>query len=84
MNKKIALVTGANRGIGLEVVKQLSELGFFVFLGSRNKDKINDLLKKLNSKAENIAPIIIDVTNEDSIHAAFMQLSKSLKNNLAI
>lgn len=35
MPQRIALVTGANKGIGREVVRQLSRLGMIVYLGSR-------------------------------------------------
>ena len=37
-SQKIALVTGANRGIGLEVMKQLAELGIYVIATSRDMD----------------------------------------------
>ncbi len=36
-NKKIALVIGANKDIGREVVRQLSETGLRVYLGARNE-----------------------------------------------
>ena len=37
--QKIALVTGANRGIGLEICKQLAQNGFQVILSARNAEK---------------------------------------------
>jgi len=33
---KIALITGANKGIGFETAKQLVQKGFYVYIGSRN------------------------------------------------
>jgi NAD(P)-dependent dehydrogenase (short-subunit alcohol dehydrogenase family) len=38
-NRPVALVTGANKGIGLEVAKQLATSGFFVYLGCRDKER---------------------------------------------
>ncbi len=37
--RRVAIVTGANRGIGLEVVRQLADRGYSVVLGSRDLAK---------------------------------------------
>ena len=68
MNKKIVLITGANRGIGLEVAKQLIELNYFVILGMRNVNHDNIQLKSIDSK--NSMMISLDVTNFESISTA--------------
>jgi NAD(P)-dependent dehydrogenase (short-subunit alcohol dehydrogenase family) len=65
---KRALVTGANKGIGLETVKQLLALGFYVYLGSRDLQKGKETAKQLNSG--NLEAIQIDVSNEQSIAKA--------------
>lgn len=66
-----ALITGANRSIGLELVKQLSKKGLFVYLGTRDLEKGKAVVKELNAEGfENIKPIQIDVTNQASILAA--------------
>jgi NAD(P)-dependent dehydrogenase (short-subunit alcohol dehydrogenase family) len=68
---KSVLITGANRSIGLEITKQLSKQGLFVYLGSRDLDKGNEIVKELNKDGfQNIKAIQIDVTNPDSILAA--------------
>ncbi len=68
---KSVLITGANRSIGLEIVKQLSKKGLFVYLGSRDLEKGKAAVKELNENGfENIKAIEIDVTNSDSILAA--------------
>ena len=68
---KSVLITGANRSIGLELVKQLSKKGLFVYLGSRDLEKGKAVVKELNENGfENIQAIEIDVTNSDSILAA--------------
>ncbi len=66
-----ALITGANRSIGLETAKQLSQKGLFVYLGSRDLAKGEVIVKELNEKGfQNIKAIEIDVTNPESILAA--------------
>lgn len=68
---KIVLITGANRSIGLEISKQLSKKGLFVYLGSRNLEKGNQVVKELNKNGfANIKAIEIDVTKPESIVAA--------------
>jgi len=73
---KIVLVTGANQGIGLEVVRQLSVMkDHHILLGSRNAQKGADAAASLQKDAPEgttlpITPITIDVTSDDSISAA--------------
>ena len=68
---KSVLITGANKGIGLETAKQLSKKGLFVYLGSRNSEKGNAIIKELSDKGfQNVKVIEIDVTKADSILSA--------------
>lgn len=65
------LITGANRSIGLETAKQLSQKGLFVYLGSRDLTKGESIVKELVEQGfDNIKAIEIDVTNTESISAA--------------
>ena len=67
---RIALVTGANRGIGLEIVKQLSRAGLMSVLGSRDVAKGREAAAKLASEGLEPPAVELDVTNEESIRAA--------------
>ena len=66
-DKPVALVTGANKGIGLQIAKDLAARGFTVLVGSRN-------LERGESAAKEVAPdalaLQLDVTNQASIAAA--------------
>jgi NAD(P)-dependent dehydrogenase (short-subunit alcohol dehydrogenase family) len=65
------LITGANRSIGLELVKQFSKKGLFVYLGTRDLEKGQVVVNELHKNGfENIKAIQIDVTNPDTILAA--------------
>src|SRR6202040_1713609 len=61
---KIALVTGGNRGIGLETVKQLAQRGMHVLLGARNEAKGLEAAKKLKSEGLDVEFIQLDVDDE--------------------
>ncbi len=87
---KTALVTGANRGIGYEICRQLGELGFHVIASGRNETKINDAASTLSASGYKVTPQVLDVTNEDSIATVSSFLAKkgitldALVNNAAI
>ncbi|MBN8707090.1 MAG: SDR family oxidoreductase [Bacteroidetes bacterium] len=59
---KLAVVTGANKGIGFEIVRQLSEKGFTVILTARHAGKGEEAAKTFG---ENVHFFQMDVTNSD-------------------
>ena len=61
---KIALVTGANKGIGFEVARQLAAKGFRVFIGARNDKAGRDAANKIGERATFLK---IDVSDRASI-----------------
>ncbi len=68
---KSVLITGANKGIGLETAKQLSDKGLIVYLGSRDINKGNAVVKELNEIGfKNVKAVRIDVTKEETIAEA--------------
>ncbi len=67
---KTALVTGANKGIGLEVVKQLLLLNFRVILASRNEERGLEAINKLKKYTDNLFFVQMDVGDEESVKRA--------------
>jgi NAD(P)-dependent dehydrogenase (short-subunit alcohol dehydrogenase family) len=68
---KSALVTGANKGIGLEVARLLAQHGFYVYVGSRSLANGVAAVAKLHAAGlVHVEAIELDVTNPDSIRAA--------------
>lgn len=76
--QKIALVTGANKGIGLEIVRQLSQGGFQVFLTARDRQRGEEASKRLQQDGLNVEFLQLDVTDEASIE----QLVKELESRI--
>ena len=72
--EKIALVTGATRGIGLETVRQLAETGVHVLLAGRNRDKAVEAALALQAKGLSVEAIALDVTDASSIASAALQV----------
>lgn len=74
---KSALITGANKGIGLETARQLLQKGFHVYLGSRDIKNGLEAARKLKSEGlTNVKAIQIDVTDENSVNAARAEIGK--------
>jgi NAD(P)-dependent dehydrogenase (short-subunit alcohol dehydrogenase family) len=71
---KIALITGANKGIGLEVARQLGAQGVTVFMGARNPQLGKDAEAKLRASGANAHFIELDVTKREIVGRAAEQL----------
>lgn len=67
---KIALVTGATRGIGLETSRQLARAGVTVLLAGRNKDATDRAVAALRADGLAVQPLVLDVNDPESIAAA--------------
>lgn len=63
----MALITGANRGLGLEIARQLGEKGFVVVLGGRNAEKVENAAAKLRKDGLDAHSVKLDVTNQSDI-----------------
>ena len=67
-----ALVTGANKGIGFETVRQLVAAGWTVWLGSRDGDRGRDAVAKIETETYDgtVRLLVVDVTDDDSVTSA--------------
>jgi NAD(P)-dependent dehydrogenase (short-subunit alcohol dehydrogenase family) len=67
---KVALVTGANKGIGFDIARQLGQAGFFVYLGVRDAERGAKAASTLQGEGLHVKAIALDVTNAATITAA--------------
>jgi NAD(P)-dependent dehydrogenase (short-subunit alcohol dehydrogenase family) len=74
-DKQVALVTGGNRGIGYELVKQLSLKGFKVILASRDREMGNKAVQKLKELDLDVSCVEMDVANYESISQAAVSIN---------
>jgi NAD(P)-dependent dehydrogenase (short-subunit alcohol dehydrogenase family) len=75
-NTRIALVTGATRGIGLETVRQLAATGVHTLLAGRDRAKAVDAALKLQAEGLPVEAIELDVTDAASLSAAADAVAK--------
>lgn len=86
----VALVTGANRGIGFEVVRQLAQMGFTAILGSRDEHKGKEAAGELTREGLKVFAHRLDVTDERSVEESMRWVAERfgrldvLVNNAAI
>jgi NAD(P)-dependent dehydrogenase (short-subunit alcohol dehydrogenase family) len=88
--EKVAVVTGAYRGIGLEVSRQLAGRGYAVVLTARDARKGEEAAGALKGEGLNVVPFPLDVTDRQSVEAARLFVEERfgrldvLVNNAAI
>ena len=82
-DRKTALVTGGNRGIGFEICRQLAKKGFSVFLTARNKEAGRRAVEKLAGQNLKVKFIPLDVTSYESVQNA-VKLFKEHSSNLDV
>jgi len=73
---KVALVTGATRGIGFETARQLAGAGVHVLLAGRNRDKAVEAALKLQAEGLSVEAVALDVVDELSIAEAAAHVAR--------
>ena len=74
---KITFVTGANKGIGREVARQLAAKGFHVFIGARNRSAGRKAADEIAKKGGKTAFLEIDVSDNNSVAVAAREFVKT-------
>ncbi|MGD9975831.1 MAG: SDR family oxidoreductase [Desulfatirhabdiaceae bacterium] len=70
LQKKVALVSGGNRGIGLEICRQLSRRGILVFMGVRRIEAGHRAQQELATQGLHVQPVRLEVTDLASLSSA--------------
>lgn len=87
---KVALITGANKGLGLEIARQLGRQGITVLIGARDAGRGREAAEGLRSEGISAHFIQLDVTSQHTIDQAARRIDEefgrldSLINNAAI
>ncbi len=74
--RRTALVTGANKGIGYEVVRRLAKDGYTVWLGSRDEQRGEEAVAQLAQAGLDVRLLRIDVADDTSVAAAAQTLAR--------
>lgn len=77
LDGKVVLVTGASSGIGYQVAQGLAAAGAAVVAGARRIDRLESLVQQTTSTGHHAIAIRLDVTDRDSVRAAFDEAEKA-------
>ena len=85
LENKLALITGANRGIGLSILKKFSENGANVIACARSKnDKFEQLILDISKKFKNkITPVYFDLSQENDVKQGIEKIN-TISNKIEI
>ncbi len=78
-NRKIVLITGANKGIGLEIARQLGRDGLTILLGARDAERGQKAMQTLRDQGSDAHLIRLDVTDEAAIEAAATSIERDFR-----
>ena len=83
MPHKTALITGANKGIGFEIARQLAGKEFHVILAGRNEAAIHDAVSLISEDGGACSPLIMDVADPASIHSG-LETTRQMTSRLNV
>src|SRR5687768_10666547 len=75
---KVALVTGASRGIGQAIALALAEAGADVAIAARNVDDLAETARRIEALGRNALPVALDVTNTKGINGIISQTAAQM------
>ncbi len=89
-SQRIALVTGANRGLGFEISRQLGQRRFIVLMGARNEEQGDAAAKTLRDEGLDVRAVRLDMTSSEDVERVSEQIEEEfgrldvLVNNAAV
>lgn len=78
--RTVVLVTGGNKGIGKEIVRQMCGPDRIVYLGARDADRAEETLNSLGRPPGELRRLHIDVTDDHSIAEAATQIEANVES----
>jgi gluconate 5-dehydrogenase len=90
LDGKVALVTGAKQGLGLEIAKLLAGVGADVIVNGRDLKRLNQAVEVIESMGGSVSSLAFDVTDEVAVQNAFVEIREKhggldiLINNVGI
>ncbi len=83
-DKRVALITGANKGIGKEIARQLGAMDYIVLLGARDEQRGAATADELKAQSIDARAVKLDVTDEASIQSAARQVGSDFGSVLDV